>query len=119
MDAFEAKMKADQCSDAAIAAFRHNYEQLVQGVTGMIDESEIDAVQARGAAWGGSRGHAVPEINRPTLPRCTAPARTRRPHSRARRAVCSALAGARAVGRSANFHGGLFPRRRWYRAAQR
>ena len=47
MDAFEAKMKSDGCSDAAISAFRHNYEQLVQGVTGMIDESEIDPVEVR------------------------------------------------------------------------
>lgn len=33
---FEEKMKAEGLSDAAIDAFRHNYEQLVAGVTGLV-----------------------------------------------------------------------------------
>jgi hypothetical protein len=42
--AFEEKMQADGMSDAAIASFRYNYEQLVQGVTGLLPESEIQPV---------------------------------------------------------------------------
>ena len=34
--AFEEKMRAEGLSDAAIDAFRHNYEQLVAGVTGLV-----------------------------------------------------------------------------------
>lgn len=37
-------MKADGMSDAAIGAFRNAYEQLVQGVTGLLPESEIEPV---------------------------------------------------------------------------
>ena len=37
-------MQADGMSDAAIASFRYNYEQLVQGVTGLLPESEIQPV---------------------------------------------------------------------------
>lgn len=33
---FEKKMRGEGLSEAAIDAFRHNYEQLVQGVTGMV-----------------------------------------------------------------------------------
>lgn len=33
---FEEKMKAEGLSEAAIDAFRHNYEQLVAGVTGLV-----------------------------------------------------------------------------------
>lgn len=33
---FEEKMRAEGLSDAAIDAFRHNYEQLVAGVTGLV-----------------------------------------------------------------------------------
>ena len=47
MEAFEAKMKADGLNDAAIAAFKHNYEQLVAGVDGIVPESSIEPVQAR------------------------------------------------------------------------
>lgn len=36
MDKFEQKMKAEGLSQAAIDAFRLNYEQLVAGVTGMV-----------------------------------------------------------------------------------
>ncbi|KAG2486041.1 hypothetical protein HYH03_015248 [Edaphochlamys debaryana] len=42
-DAFEAKMKAAKLSDAAIAAFKKNYDQLVAGVTGMVSETDIDS----------------------------------------------------------------------------
>jgi hypothetical protein len=34
--AFEAKMRKEGLSQAAIDAFKHNYQQLVQGVTGMV-----------------------------------------------------------------------------------
>lgn len=33
---FEAKMKEANLSDAAIAAFKQNYDQLVAGVTGLV-----------------------------------------------------------------------------------
>ena len=36
MEKFEEKMKAAGLSDAAIGAFRLNYEQLVAGVTGLV-----------------------------------------------------------------------------------
>ena len=39
--AFEAKMKAQGLSTAAIAAFKSNYDQLVAGATGLVPEAEI------------------------------------------------------------------------------
>lgn len=36
MEKFEEKMKAAGLSEAAIGAFRLNYEQLVAGVTGLV-----------------------------------------------------------------------------------
>lgn len=39
MEKFEQKMKAEGLSQAAIDAFRLNYEQLVAGVTGMVRAS--------------------------------------------------------------------------------
>lgn len=36
MEAFDEKMKAEGLSQAAIDAFRLNYEQLVAGVTGLV-----------------------------------------------------------------------------------
>ncbi len=36
MEKFQEKMKAAGLSEAAIGAFRQNYEQLVQGVTGLV-----------------------------------------------------------------------------------
>ena len=39
-------MLADNMSEAAIASFRHNYEQLVNGVTGLLPESEILPVES-------------------------------------------------------------------------
>ena len=41
------KMKKDGLNDAAIAAFKHNYEQLVGGADGMVPEDTIEAVQVR------------------------------------------------------------------------
>ncbi|PNW84329.1 hypothetical protein CHLRE_04g229700v5 [Chlamydomonas reinhardtii] len=41
--AFEAKMKAANLSQAAIAAFKKNYDQLVAGVTGMVAEADISS----------------------------------------------------------------------------
>lgn len=43
---FEKKMKDAHLSDAAINAFKHNYDQLVAGVTGLIGEDAIDAVES-------------------------------------------------------------------------
>lgn len=47
MEKFEAKMKADGLNAAAIAAFKHNYEQLVAGVDGIVAESDIEAISVR------------------------------------------------------------------------
>mmetsp|Transcript_14726 Transcript_14726/g.36716 ORF Transcript_14726/g.36716 Transcript_14726/m.36716 type:complete len:475 (-) Transcript_14726:257-1681(-) len=41
---FQAKCKAQGLSDAAISAFKHNFEQLAGGATGMVPESDIEAV---------------------------------------------------------------------------
>ena len=41
---FEAKMRTAGLSDAAIDAFRHSYDMLVAGHTGMIPESSIRPV---------------------------------------------------------------------------
>lgn len=41
---FEAKMKSAGLSEAAIAAFKQNYDQLVAGVTGLVPEADIDPV---------------------------------------------------------------------------
>jgi UTP--glucose-1-phosphate uridylyltransferase len=45
MDKYDAKMKGDGLSEAAIAAFRHNYEQLVAGNDGIVPESSIEAIE--------------------------------------------------------------------------
>lgn len=45
MEKFEQKMKAEGLSQAAIDAFRMNYEQLVAGVTGLVPEKEIQAIE--------------------------------------------------------------------------
>jgi hypothetical protein len=47
MDAFEVKMKGDGMNDAAIASFRHNYEQLVAGEDGIVPEDTIEPVEVR------------------------------------------------------------------------
>ena len=44
--AFEAKMKAEGCSDAAIAAFKSNYQQLASGANLMISEWSISPVSS-------------------------------------------------------------------------
>jgi len=44
--AYEEKMRAHVLSDAAIAAFNLNFDQLVAGATGIVPEAEIDAVAA-------------------------------------------------------------------------
>ncbi|KAL6783866.1 UGP1 [Auxenochlorella protothecoides x Auxenochlorella symbiontica] len=41
---FEKKMEQKGSSQAAIGAFKHNYEQLVAGVTGLLPESDIESV---------------------------------------------------------------------------
>jgi UDP-N-acetylglucosamine pyrophosphorylase len=41
---FEEKMRKEGLSDAAIDAFRHNYEQLIAGVTGLVGEDTIEAI---------------------------------------------------------------------------
>ncbi|KAK9829520.1 hypothetical protein WJX72_006308 [[Myrmecia] bisecta] len=45
MDKIEKKMRAEGLSDAAIDAFRQNYEQLVAGVTGLVPEDEIEDIK--------------------------------------------------------------------------
>ena len=47
MEKFEAKMKGDGLNAAAIAAFKHNYEQLVAGNDGIVAESDIEAISVR------------------------------------------------------------------------
>ncbi len=42
--AFKEKMLAKGLSDAAISAFKRNYDQLVAGVTGLVPEASIEAV---------------------------------------------------------------------------
>ena len=44
--AFEAKMKSEGCSDAAIAAFKSNYQQLASGANLMISEWSISPVSS-------------------------------------------------------------------------
>ncbi|KAG1675771.1 hypothetical protein FOA52_012427 [Chlamydomonas sp. UWO 241] len=43
---FESKMREQGCSDAAVSAFKRNYNQLVAGVTGLVPEADIDAVSS-------------------------------------------------------------------------
>eukprot|EP00892_Ulva_mutabilis_P001626 jgi/Ulvmu1/11464/UM077_0007.1 len=45
MDKFEEKMRGDGLSDAAVAAFLHNYEQLVAGADGIVPEGSIEAIE--------------------------------------------------------------------------
>ena len=45
---FEKKMRAEGLSEAAIDAFRYNYQQLVEGVTGMVCGPHRPAEAARG-----------------------------------------------------------------------
>lgn len=47
MDKFTEKMKGDGLNPAAIAAFKHNYEQLVAGNDGIVAESDIEAISVR------------------------------------------------------------------------
>jgi UTP--glucose-1-phosphate uridylyltransferase len=47
MDKFEDKMRSDGLNDAAVAAFKHNYEQLVAGVDGIVPEGSIEAIEVR------------------------------------------------------------------------
>lgn len=42
--AFEEKMKAAGLSEAAVGAFKQNYDQLVAGVTGLVPEADIEPV---------------------------------------------------------------------------
>eukprot|EP00890_Picochlorum_soloecismus_P003748 jgi/Picsp_1/4374/NSC_01880-R1_utp--glucose-1-phosphate uridylyltransferase len=43
-DKFEAKMKLADLSGAAMDAFKHNYDQLIAGATGLVPEDSIDAI---------------------------------------------------------------------------
>eukprot|EP01031_Cornospumella_fuschlensis_P045591 gene45591-55798_t len=43
---FESKMRAEGLSDAAIAAFKHSYAELLSGSSGMILESDIQPVES-------------------------------------------------------------------------
>jgi len=44
--AYEAKMKAEGCNDAAIKAFKYNYSVLVSGESVMIPESSLTPVES-------------------------------------------------------------------------
>ncbi len=45
---FEKKMRAEGLSEAAVDAFRYNYQQLVEGVTGMVrGRTVLQKVHAR------------------------------------------------------------------------
>ena len=46
MDKFEKKMKDAGLTEAAIAAFRLNYDQLTQGATGMVRRLAIPLVSS-------------------------------------------------------------------------
>lgn len=50
-------MRKENLSDAAIAAFRHSYTELVSGSSGMIHESAINAVQSLPDLDSDIRGH--------------------------------------------------------------
>ena len=53
MDGLQAsveKMRREGLPDAAIDTFRHYYEQLAEGETGMLPESEIEPVEDVAAA---------------------------------------------------------------------
>jgi hypothetical protein len=41
---FEEKMKAEGLSQAAIGAFKHNYDQLVKGVTGLVSAASLSKI---------------------------------------------------------------------------
>lgn len=45
-EAFAAKMAKEGCSDAAIAAFRRNYEQLTAGGSGLLGEADVAPVKS-------------------------------------------------------------------------
>ncbi|GAX83425.1 hypothetical protein CEUSTIGMA_g10850.t1 [Chlamydomonas eustigma] len=64
-EAFETKMKAHGLSDAAISAFKSNYDQLVAGVTGLVPESEISA--ASDLPYLTNLGEATPEYVKAVL----------------------------------------------------
>eukprot|EP00889_Picochlorum_renovo_P006599 jgi/Picre1/33629/NNA_001109.t1 len=55
---FEKKMKSAHLSSAAIDAFKHNYSQLVAGVTGLVAEDTIDPVESLPSL--GSLGKDIP-----------------------------------------------------------
>lgn len=52
-------MRAEKLSDAAIAAFKHSYTELVSGSSGMIKESDISAVQQLPDLEGDIRGNVT------------------------------------------------------------
>ena len=43
-------MKGDGLNEAAIAAFKHNYEQLVAGADGIVPEGSIDPIEVSAAS---------------------------------------------------------------------
>lgn len=57
---FEKKMRDAGQSDASIAAFRHNYEQLVSGVTGLVRSGRGGRRRGRGRRFGGKRPASSP-----------------------------------------------------------
>ncbi|MDX1650778.1 MAG: UTP--glucose-1-phosphate uridylyltransferase, partial [Myxococcota bacterium] len=66
---FEEKMRAEGLPEAAIRAFRHDYEQLARGATGTLSESEIEPVAADALSAAADLGEAEREAGRAALPR--------------------------------------------------
>ena len=55
----QAKMKAENISDAAISAFAHSFRELSSGNSGLIEESTIKGVEALPDLAGDIRGKYV------------------------------------------------------------
>jgi len=63
LDHYQAKMKAEHLSDAAIAAFNYSYSELVSGSSGMIYESDIAAVGGLPNLEGDISGKITPDTS--------------------------------------------------------
>jgi UDP-N-acetylglucosamine pyrophosphorylase len=64
--AFEAKMKAEGCNDAAIKAFKYNYSVLVSGESVMIPESSLTPVESL-PNYASIEGEGDPELLKSTV----------------------------------------------------
>lgn len=64
--AYEAKMKAEGCNDAAIKAFKYNYSVLVSGESVMIPESSLTPVESL-PNYASIEGEGDPELLKSTV----------------------------------------------------